>query len=119
MSELTSSDTVILSEDLRTTRELTPLEIDELVEPERRYKPEKGDKPETTGPDVRDLPRTASAPLTTRSRAARACTRTVRMRVLNFKPLTRPVDEVSTTPRRSLAKLLAALFVPNASPSCV
>ena len=113
MSELISSDS--LFENLRTTRELSALEIEELVEPERRYQPE---------PDERDLAPgpTASPALVECQQAQRARTRTVRMRVLNFKPLPRPLDEVSATPRASrggaLAKLLALLFVPNAPSSC-
>ena len=91
--------------DDRPTRELSPLEVEELVEPERRYKPEPGDL------DLLDLESTDVTP--------RARKRTVRMRVFNFKPLTRPhADEVTATlrdesPRSRLASLLASLFVPS------
>lgn len=92
--------------DDRPTRELSPLEVEELVEPERRYKPEPGDL------DLLDLD--VGQPDATRARK-----RTVRMRVFNFKPLTRPPgDEVTATlrdeaPRSGLASLLASLFVPS------
>lgn len=117
MSEVTSSDaTHSLFENLRTTRELTPLEVEQLVEPERRYKPER-DERDRVEPD----PTASPAPVECQP-GQRARTRTVRMRVLDFKPLPRPLDEVSTSPRGSrggvMTKLLAALFVPGASSSC-
>ena len=70
----------------RATRELTPLEIEDLVEGERRYKPE---------PSEDALQDTSATQSTARCRK-----RTVRMRVFNFRALPRPkVDEVCSTPR--------------------
>lgn len=78
MYELTRADFEEEAEPWRDhlpTRPMSPLEVEELVEPERRYTPEPG--------EIEDEPVAPAAHTETRRR-------TLRMRVLDFKPLVRP-----------------------------
>lgn len=67
------------------TRKLTALEVEDLVEGERRYTPDSADELDEPGACVTPVREVATA--------RRVAKRTVRMRVFNFEPLARPSDE--------------------------